>query len=138
MVNHELWCYAIDIPYGIDCPCGHNMLVACLEPGEETLTCPNCQTEHHFIWKPLPMSTSPQAVTERYVSNLLRDGQNAEFRLVNLQIRPWVVDEEACGWYYFCIVETVAGSAGPVKEAVGVTPVVALRNALTKLGVTFR
>lgn len=83
------------------------------------------------------MNNSPQAVTERYISNLLRDGQNAEFAVTSMERKPFCVGEEHCGFYY--IVNVMQGHlSGEAVSSVGPTPSSALRNALTKLGVTFR
>ena len=81
------------------------------------------------------MPTSPQAVTERYVSNLLRDGQNREFRITYVKFQHFVQEEVHCGGYYNVAIETL-----DLKPAIGFgpTPQASLRNALTKLGVTFR
>lgn len=87
----------------------------------------------------MPQGIVPiQAVTERYVSNLLRDGQNAEFRVNQLQAQPFSAHEVHCGWYYECWIANNDPQSANRTQGVGPTPSAALRNALTKLGVTFR
>jgi hypothetical protein len=77
---------------------------------------------------------APQSVTERYVSNLLRDGQNADFTITKLESTPVIIEGVHCGLFFTAHIDAM--SAG--ITAVGPTPSSALRNALTKFGVTFR
>jgi hypothetical protein len=87
------------------------------------------------IYEPA-MNPNPQAVTNRYLNNLLRDGQNNDYAIVQLHAHDNVIGGDVCGTYFkvqirqrFTISEQTAN---------GVTPEHALRNALEKYGVTFR
>lgn len=80
------------------------------------------------------MNTPPQAVTERYVSNLIHLGSNKEFNLSKLTQQPSVVSGETVGHYY----EAVVGSQKDYQIGRGATVSQAVRRALIKHGVTFR
>jgi hypothetical protein len=82
------------------------------------------------------MSTSPQAVTERYVSNLLHYGRNKEFDILTSTQNQNKIGEESVGVYYHVTVQHAGSQV--VQRANGATPAEAVRRALTKLGVTFR
>lgn len=78
--------------------------------------------------------TIPQAVTERYTANLLRDGQNREFRLTTIASVPTFVREKMIGHHYIATVATHKVA----HEGVGATPLQAVTNSLEIHGVTFR
>jgi hypothetical protein len=80
------------------------------------------------------MST-PQNMTSRYARNLLNNGRNNDFTIVDLQREHTMVDEVLIGYYY-----TVAITGGNGKKiiAVGATPTQAVTRCLEKHGVTFR
>jgi hypothetical protein len=82
------------------------------------------------------MTTTPQAVTERYVTNLINYGRNREFDIVDIR-RLWSkVDGVNVGTYYEVFVEV--SSSALSQRAVGATISQAVRRALEKHGVTFR
>lgn len=80
--------------------------------------------------------TAPQAVTERYVSNLLHNGRNKEFDICEVQRCSWMVDDQDVGCYFYIKITTATKDR--VSDSNGATPAQALRRALEKLGVTFR
>lgn len=83
--------------------------------------------------------SSPQAVTERYVSNLLHYGRNKEFDIATISRDVTIVDETCVG-VYFNVLLTKQNASGelPHQRASGATIAQALRRALEKHGVTFR
>jgi hypothetical protein len=76
------------------------------------------------------MSTSPQAVTERYVTNLINYGRNREFDIDYIKQMPNVVDGENVGVYYVARIGNQIANGATISQAV--------RRALEKHGVTFR
>jgi hypothetical protein len=80
------------------------------------------------------MSTSPQAVTERYVSNLIHYGENRDFNIDMIVRRQNIINGDQCGHYYTAKVAQL----GQLTEANGATISQAVRCALEKHGVTFR
>lgn len=78
----------------------------------------------------------PQAITDRYVSNLLSAGHNHEFRIDSILCKPFCEAEVVCGYYY--IATLIAGDNSIMATSPGSTPHQALRKALEKAGVTFR
>lgn len=81
------------------------------------------------------MNTSPQAVTERYVTNLLHHGQNKEFILHHVVAERTMIGDENVGTHFTVEVNKIPGV---LQSAVGATPAQALRRALERHGVTFR
>lgn len=85
------------------------------------------------------MNTSPQAVTERYVSNLISYGRNREFAILKITMHHAIANEEIVGEYF-----TVKLDRYPFvedtkpTEASGATIALAVRRCLEKHGVTFR
>ena len=77
---------------------------------------------------------APQAVTERYVSNLLHYGSNKDYDIDMIIRRQNIVGGDHCGYYYTAKV----GHLGILTEANGATAAQAVRQALEKHGVTFR
>ena len=88
-----------------------------------------------FFEQLLNMNNLPQSVTERYVTNLLHNGVNSEFRLDSLTCYPFCAEEQICGYYYKA---SVIPNVSDMVVGVGPTPQAALKNALSKAGVTFR
>lgn len=82
------------------------------------------------------MNNPPQAVTERYVSNLLNHGENNDFRFIALETHTTMAEGESIGWHYKLFLRSVANNE--VEVGYGDTPSFALRRALEKFGVTFR
>lgn len=82
------------------------------------------------------MTTIPQAVTERYVSNLIHYGRNKEFDIEGIRKLYSKDDGQVVGIYFLAYVDTSIG--GSTKEAPGATISQAVRRALEKHGVTFR
>jgi hypothetical protein len=82
------------------------------------------------------MNKLPQQVTIRYTGNLIRKGENSNFRLCSLSWKDVISDNIIVGQYYIATVITTNGEN--LKEASGVTPYQAVERALTKHGVTFR
>jgi hypothetical protein len=82
------------------------------------------------------MISPPQQVTVRYTGNLIRKGENSNFRLCSLSWEDVANDGIIVGQYYVAIVISTNGEL--LKEASGVTPYQAVERALTKHGVTFR
>jgi ribosomal protein S6 len=82
------------------------------------------------------MNTAPQQVTERYVTNLINQGRNREFDVVDIR-RLWnKVEGVNVGTYYEAYVEL--SSASHQENGFGATISQAVRNALIKHGVTLR
>lgn len=78
---------------------------------------------------------APQAVTERYVSNLIHYGRNKEFNIIKIIRQENMVSGDLVGFYY----ETVIDSKFVFNEiGRGATIAQAVRGALIKHGVTFR
>jgi hypothetical protein len=77
---------------------------------------------------------APQSVTERYVSNLLHYGRNKEFDIEMVTMRENIVDATQVGIYFTVRVLSKTGA----ESGVGATIAQAVRQALTKHGVTFR
>jgi hypothetical protein len=82
------------------------------------------------------MTSSPQQVTIRYTGNLIRKGENSNFRLCSLSWEDVTHDDIIVGQYYIATVISTNGEN--LEEASGVTPYQAVERALTKHGVTFR
>ncbi len=80
------------------------------------------------------MNTAPQAVTERYVSNLVTNGRNREFDIDIIEMRETVIEGTLVGYYF----EARVLSKTTPQNGRGATLSSAVRNALTKHGVTFR
>lgn len=86
----------------------------------------------------LNMPTQPQAVTERYVSNLIHNGRNKEFDIINIDIHESKSNnEEVVGYYFEVLLRGVNGRVHQ-QTAAGATIAQATRRALEKHGVTFR
>lgn len=82
------------------------------------------------------MTTTPQAVTERYVSNLIHYGRNKEFDIFKVLREDSIVQDEHVGVYFeVCITTSLNDST---IWARGATISQAVRRALEKHGVTFR
>lgn len=117
---------------GLSAECAFSNCRAC---ENESCECP-CHTKTHYeIAQEKLMNNLPQAVTDRYVTNLLHNGVNAEFRLDSMCCFPWCAEERICGHYYKAVI--FPNGAALVID-VGPTPQAALKNALSKAGVTFR
>lgn len=82
------------------------------------------------------MTTTPQAVTERYVSNLIHYGRNKEFDITHVTLKENVVEGVIVGYYFSVFIQQ--GNTAPMHNAVGATIAQAVRNCLIKYGVTFR
>lgn len=80
------------------------------------------------------MNPTPQAVTERYVSNLITNGRNKEFDVNTIVQRTHHVEGEPCGVYFTAVIDYQKVS----RDAHGATVSQAVRRALEKHGVTFR
>jgi hypothetical protein len=76
------------------------------------------------------MSTAPQSVTERYVSNLLHYGRNKEFDIDYIKQMPNVVEDENVGYYYVVRIGNQTANGATIQQAV--------HRCLEKHGVTFR
>jgi hypothetical protein len=82
------------------------------------------------------MTTIPQAVTERYVSNLIHYGRNKEFDITNITRNENKVGDEVTGYYFHvCIMNPVAET---FRRSCAATIAQGVRNCLIKHGVTFR
>jgi hypothetical protein len=82
-------------------------------------------------------NTIPQAVTERYVSNLIHYGRNKEFDIKQINRVNSLVDDEVVGVYFGCCI--ILGIEQTKEQwACGATISQAVRRALEKHGVTFR
>lgn len=79
----------------------------------------------------------PQAVTNRYVSNLLTHGQNNEFMIDSVTRHVSLVEGTPIGYYYKVGIVLVLDQAQQ-WTSVGPTILGALHNALLTSGVTFR
>lgn len=82
------------------------------------------------------MPTPPQAVTERYVSNLIHNGRNKEFDIIKLRQMEAFDGEAIVGIYYRVTVRKVGFNTE--WELSGATIAQATRRCLEKHGVTFR
>jgi hypothetical protein len=82
------------------------------------------------------MTSLPQQVTIRYAGNLIRKGENNNFRLCSLSWEGITHDDILVGRYYIATI--ISSSGDNLKEASGITPYQAVERALTKHGVTFR
>lgn len=82
------------------------------------------------------MNDLPQNVTSRYLTNLLHEGRNADFDILLIEQKENIVEEQSCGYYYKAAVWCL--SKQETVHVVGASPVVALRRALEKFGVTFK
>lgn len=83
------------------------------------------------------MNNPPQNVSTRYLTNLLHNGQNNEFRLTLIATHETFVHETFVGYHYIVSITPITGP----KEAnagIGATPIQALQHVLTKFGVTFK
>lgn len=90
---------------------------------------------HDKLYIELPiMNNTPQQVTERYISNLLHHGQNREFNLEETSRHPHIVEGTVVGSYF----QTRVSSNESQAAGFGATIHAAVKQALAKLGVTFR
>lgn len=80
------------------------------------------------------MNPTPQAVTERYVTNLINYGRNREFDIEMITMKENVVESTQVGTYFSARVLSKTSA----EQAVGATLSQAVRNCLIKHGVTFR
>lgn len=80
------------------------------------------------------MNTAPQQVTERYLSNLLHYGRNKEFDVEMITMKENIIEATQVGVYYTVRILSKTSA----ENAVGATIAQAVRNGLTKHGVTFR
>lgn len=76
----------------------------------------------------------PQAVTQRYISNLIHNGRNKEFDIEMVTMKENIVDSTQVGAYFTVRVLSKTGA----ESGVGATIQQAIQQALTKHGVTFR
>lgn len=83
------------------------------------------------------MPATPQAVTDRYITNLLRQGSNDNYEIVGLHRQLTHVDNIPVGTYYSCII-SCPGNDFAEHTGIGANPVAAIRRALGAAGVTFR
>lgn len=79
---------------------------------------------------------TPQAVTIRYSSGLLKRGWNNEFDLLTVSRDAAVVDDVCVGTFFNVTIKRIADNEH--VHAVGTTPIEAVERCLVKLGVTFR
>lgn len=84
------------------------------------------------------MTNIPQAVTERYVSNLIHYGRNKEFDIMNITQNNNMVGDEVVGVYYSVLITSHEAGQQPHQRANAATLALAVRRALEKHGVTFR
>lgn len=86
------------------------------------------------------MNTTPQAVTERYVTNLINYGRNREFDIASISRQITQKDGIVVGVYFDAILTCPdSGEEGhKTQMASGATISQAVRRALEKHGVTFR
>jgi hypothetical protein len=82
------------------------------------------------------METAPQAVTERYVSNLLHHGRNKEFDIVSIDRLEHMVQGTLVG--YFWEVGIAPANSNEGRTGFGASIGQAVRDSLLKNGVTFR
>lgn len=82
----------------------------------------------------MPNTTSPQAVTERYISNLIHNGRNKEFDIEMITMKGNVVEGTQVGVYYTVRILSKSNA----EHGLGATITQAVRNCLLKYGVTFR
>lgn len=80
------------------------------------------------------MKNPPQNVSERYTNNILRNGSNGLFDLLECNSKDSIVDGIVVG-HYFQVHLAAVGS--PYATGIGATPSQAVRRALEKFGVTF-
>jgi hypothetical protein len=83
------------------------------------------------------VNQNPQALTLRYITNLLIKGKNDEFELITLEHQQSLHDDIVVGSYYNVIVRRPMPDHSS-EVASGVTPHQAIHRALVKFGVTFR
>jgi hypothetical protein len=102
---------------------------------EKKKDCPKAGLTEEEVMSEQETTTAPQAVTERYISNLLKGGINDAFEIRELISKDSVVDGVIVGCYYEV---TIGAINKPYVSAVGATPMQAVRRALEKHGVTFR
>lgn len=74
----------------------------------------------------------------RYVSHLLRKGKNDSFQICAVAREVHQIEGTVLGYYYKCLVRYHPEVEGKVHPGYGQTPEAAVRDALTKHGVTFR
>lgn len=104
---------------------------------DKRINCPMCEPDL-IPPKFRTMPTQPQAVTERYVSNLIHNGRNKEFDIIAIErCFSKSADNEVVGVYFVCVVE-LANDPTTFKSAPGASIAQAVRRALEKHGVTFR
>jgi hypothetical protein len=86
------------------------------------------------------MTTAPQAVTDRYVTNLINYGRNREFDIDSIARRKHEADDVVVGVYFeVSLLHTGGEDKGANRRlACGATISQAVRRALEKHGVTFR
>lgn len=76
----------------------------------------------------------PQAVTERYVSNLIMNGRNKDYDIITVQQQSSKHEGVTVGYFYRVSLHSVQA------DLVGYGPTItaATRDALMRYGVTFR
>lgn len=84
----------------------------------------------------IPLMNAPQAVTERYISNLIHYGRNKDFDMVEIHRIPSYHEQEIVGWFFIARIETL--TKVKIELGSGATISQAVRRALIKHGVTFR
>ena len=83
------------------------------------------------------MDQPPQAVTSRYITNLVIRGHNDDFELISLEHQQALHDNIVVGSYYNVTIRKPLPDHSS-EIASGVTPHQAIERALAKFGVTFR
>lgn len=81
------------------------------------------------------MTNPPQAQTLRYVNSLLRNGQNHEFVLEQLNVADTIIHQTKVGVHFDVTIVTRNGTAA---SALGSTPEQAVKRAMESFAVTFR
>lgn len=79
----------------------------------------------------------PQLVTNRYISNILNRGSNADFEIISIQREQASHDGIVIGQYYDVIIRKPFPDHAS-ERASGVTTAQAVSRALAKFGVSFR
>lgn len=77
---------------------------------------------------------SPQAVTQRYISNLIHNGRNKEFDLEMVTMRENMVENTRVGVYFTVRILSKTSA----ENGVGATIQQAVQQGLERHGVTFR
>lgn len=84
------------------------------------------------------MTTIPQAVTERYVSNLIHYGRNKEFDITAILRDITEVSGRVVGVFFHASIIKMPITEDGKRTGVGATIAQAVRHALEQHGVTFR